>query len=331
MGNQKSNQYVCIIPTSPPRPFSRADGKTLVEIVLEGGPRVGFGHAGRCLALWEELGSRAVFCVQEETVARFLWAHGAPVVPGGSAPIVVLDRAGPVAVEEVRSLQGEGRRVVLVDDLGPARMAADIVIDPPTAATWPPAAGLCLGGFEHVLLRREVREARSTRTVSGGVLVAMGGSDPADLTRPLAQALDGVGLDVTVVLGPGYRGSFLTGRSARVAQADFAATLACSELLVTGYGHSLLEAAHLGVPAVAVVNRLEHLPHARAFCEEGTARMLDMTRRPHPPELAELVTELFGDRRSRTAMGERGEELVDGLGAERIAEAIVGLHERSVG
>jgi hypothetical protein len=348
---------------------------TAIELIADGGPRLGYGHVGRCLALWEELGGGASFRVSDASVASFLRARGAPTVLDGEwgspteldrtpdvgagfdgAPIVVLDRAAPVAEEEVRSLHAQGRRVALLDDLGPARMAADVVIDPPTAAAWPPAAGVRLAGFEHVLLRREVRAA-ALSAVRGGaddphvpgadshahdaahdadhdarVLLALGGSDPAGLTPLLAEILSAAGIDVTVALGPGYRGSSPTAGAVLEDPAAFIPALARAELLVTGYGHSLLEAAHLGVPAIAAVHRPEHLPHAQAFCRAGTARMLDLTAAPGagPPAsraagVADLADTLLAQPAARAAMAARGRELVDGRGARRVAQALEAL------
>jgi hypothetical protein len=318
---------------------------------------------GRCLALWEELGAGAVFRVADEAVAGYLQARGAPVVRADgqsdagaapialdraapiavldraapialdrAAPIAVLDRAAPAAVAEVSALQAEGRRVALLDDLGPARMVADMVIDPPTAAAWPPAGGIRLSGFEHVLLRREVRAARSVHGARSGVLVAMGGSDPEGLTPLLAQGLNGAGIDVAVALGPGYRGAsptergaFPTGGSTRVLRDAFVPALAGADLLVTGYGHTLLEAAHLGVPAIAAVYRPDQLEHARVFSAAGTAVALDLTVRSHVAELVGLVGRLLGEPGLLAGMSKRGQALVDGLGARRIARALGAL------
>jgi spore coat polysaccharide biosynthesis predicted glycosyltransferase SpsG len=295
----------------------------LVEIVADGGRQLGFGHVGRCLALWEELGAAAAFRVTDESVAEFLTARGAPLESAGRpARVVLLDRAEPTSERDVRSLQLDGRCVVLLDDLGSGRMAADAVIDPPTAAAWPPAAGLRLSGFEHVLLRREVLAAAATSS-RAGVLMAIGGSDPAGLTAPLSQAVADAGIDLTVALGPGYQGAPAAGTT--IAADAFAGALGSAALLVCGYGHSLLEAAHLGVPAVSVVFRPGHLPHARAFCRHETAYMLDMTGGPRPAEIVALVADLLGDVSRRTQMAERGRQLIDGAGAARAAAALLEL------
>lgn len=316
------------------KPVRALAAEPLVEIVLEGGPRLGFGHAGRCLALSEELGERAGFRVEDPSVADFLQMRGALLQDGGEAPVVVLDRAAPAAVAEVRSLHAEGRFAALIDDLGPARMHADAVIDPPTAAAWPPAAGLRLAGFEHALLRREVREWREWRdareaepaqAASSGVLLAMGGSDPAGLTPPLAQALSAAGIEVTIALGPGYRGLSPTQGSVLASPDAFIPALAGTGLLVTGYGHSLLEAAHLGVPAIAAVYKPEHLPHARAFSAHGTARMFDLTSGSRVSELASAVTRLLEEPGLREDMAMCGRRLVDGRGSQRVARALLEL------
>lgn len=306
-----------------PPAVAQPSAEVLVEILAAGGPSLGFGHVGRCLALWEELGASAAFNVQDETVVEFLRARGAPIAPAASAPIALLDSAQPTIEREVRSLQAAGRRVVLLDDLGAGRMAADMVIDPPTAAVWPPAGGQRLAGFEHVLLRREVRAAADVTSPREGVILSMGGSDPAGLTPALGAALAAAGIETTVALGPGYRGPAPAGRV--VGSGAFVAALAQAALLVTGYGHSLLEAAHLGIPAISVVYRDEHLTHARAFCHHGTACMLEMTDGAQPAELAELADRLLGQPERLAGMTARGQELVDGAGAARIAAALLAL------
>jgi spore coat polysaccharide biosynthesis predicted glycosyltransferase SpsG len=318
-----------------PEPSGELYEELSLELVVDGGPHLGFGHVGRCLALWEELKGRAVFCVSDPSVAALLRARGAsvldrpaaPLADSGGTPFVVLDHAAPASVAQVRTLQARGRRVALLDDAGPARAAADLVIDPPTAAAWPAAAGRRLAGFEHVLLRQEVRTAvrpkacadfAGGRRTRGGVLLAMGGSDPAGLTPVLAASLEAVGVEVTVALGPGYRGSFPTAGTVLGDHGMFIGALARAELLVTGYGHTLLEAAHLGVPAIAVVHRPEHGLHARAFCRAGTAWVLDLAAGQPAGELVDLVARLLADTPARAQMAARGRELVDGFGAGRV-------------
>jgi len=299
----------------------RASG-ALVEIVADGGPLLGYGHVGRCLAVWEALDGDAAFAVTDAAVAAFVQARGARAGGAPSAPVVLLDSAEPTGLAAVQSLQAAGRRVVLLDDLGAGRDVADLVVDPPTAALWPPTERPRLAGFEHVLLRREVLDA-SRAADRRGILLALGGSDPTGLTPVLAAALAAAGVDGLVAnLGPGYGGAAPDGVTLLRDPAVFVATLARSRLLVATYGHSLLEAAHLGVPAVIVVTRPEHREHAAAFSTHNTARLIDMSDGPRTDELAQLVTETLAQPARLAAMARRGRALVDGRGAQRVAAAI---------
>jgi spore coat polysaccharide biosynthesis predicted glycosyltransferase SpsG len=293
----------------------------LVEIVADGGHAVGFGHLGRCLAIAEVLGKRAAFSVSDPDALAFVRERGARTDGTPDAPVALIDRREPTSEATVRALREAGRRVALLDDRGGGRRLADVVIDPPTAAGWPPAAGRRLDGFEHALVRREVVAARNGSAardrVGGSVLLGIGGSDPAGLTVPLAAAL--ADFDLEVACGPGYRGERPAQGRLLGSPADWIGAVARAALVVCGFGHSLLEAACLGVPAVAVVFLPEHVEHARAFARAGTAVTIEMTDGPRPDALAALVAGLMADPGRRDAMGARGRELVDGRGAERVA------------
>lgn len=293
----------------------------LVEIVADGGHAVGFGHLGRCLAIAEVLGDRAAFSVSDPDALAFLRARGARTDGTPEAPVALIDRREPTPEATVQALRAAGRRVALLDDRGGGRMLADVVIDPPTAAGWPPAGGLRLDGFQHALVRREVLAARA-EVAAGAQTVALGigGSDPAGLTVPLAAAL--ADFDLEVACGPGYRGERPAHGRLLGSPADWIGAVARAALVVCGFGHSLLEAACLGVPAVAVVFLPEHVEHARAFADAGTTVTIEMTGGARPAELAALVGELLADPGRLEAMGARGRELVDGRGAERVAVAL---------
>lgn len=291
-----------------------------VVMQVDGGPELGFGHVGRCLALAEELGDAAAFRTDEPSVISYLGEYGMIVVPTDArSSVVVLDRARPVDVNHVRELRAAGARVALLDDPGPARNLADVVIDPPTGRSWPPASGRRLAGFEHALLRREIRAARSSPAPGIEVLVSMGGSDPDGVTPRLVGALREAGIDVVAALGPGYGGPSVP---EALLPGTWPRALAGTRLLITRFGHTLLEAAHLGVPAIVIAHEQHDRRDAAAFSRHGTIASLQA---PEPEAVAALAARLLAEPAQLRQMASRGRELVDGYGAARVATALLEL------
>jgi spore coat polysaccharide biosynthesis predicted glycosyltransferase SpsG len=299
------------LPTSP-----------LLEIRADGGRSSGFGHVGRCLALAEALADEAVFRLSDPVAAAFVAERGGRLAAGDQqADVVLIDRVAPTSREQVRGLHTDGSKVVLLDDRGDGRLDADLVIDPATAASWPPAAGPRLAGFEYALIRLEVRAA-SRAVDPAGVLVAIGGSDPDGVTAPLSEALAAAGMAVTALLGPGYAHRPPGGAAAVVRPESFLRAVTGCEVLVASFGQTLVEACYLGIPAVALVLDEAQVTNAQAFCDQGTALFVDGSLGVRTNEVIAPVARLSGDDSLYRALAARGPELVDGRGSERVADAI---------
>jgi UDP-N-acetylglucosamine:LPS N-acetylglucosamine transferase len=103
---------------------------------------------------------------------------------------------------------------------------------------------------------------------------------------------------------------------------EWPAALAGARLLVGRFGHTLLEAAHLGTPALAVATSADAWTDALAFAAHGTSAAV----RVHGPGDARAVAAqalaLLADGSRLAAMAARGRELVDGRGAARVAAAL---------
>jgi spore coat polysaccharide biosynthesis predicted glycosyltransferase SpsG len=293
--------------------------RTPIVLVVDGGRRLGYGHAGRCLSICEELGGAAGFRVFDPELEDYLLRHHAPVVADQQrAAVVVIDRAQPTAAEEAERLNRAGSRVALVDDPGSARAVAQLVIDPPTAVDWSAVAGRRVGGFEHALIRREIRNATPDPGARADVLVSLGGSDPTGSTPTVLGALHGVGVEAKAICGPGYSGPPVDDRF-RIAADRWPQALAGATLLITRFGHTLLEAAHRGVPAIALIANARDRDAASGFAGHGSARLGELDS---PRAVAEAARALLEDEGALDAMARRGRELVDGRGAERVASVI---------
>jgi spore coat polysaccharide biosynthesis predicted glycosyltransferase SpsG len=313
-----------IVPTSQPHTLAApaSPDTLLVAILADGGARLGFGHIGRCLAIIEQLDGRAAFAVRDPDVARVLESRGIPLVAADApARVLLVDRRDPTGAQEADRMRASGRRVCLLDDPGDGRMRADLIVDPPTARSWPPWGGRRLAGFEHALLRRELRAAAGHGLGGVEVLLSMGGSDPEGLTPVLARALRAVGISVLSVLGPTYQGPEPVGEVLTDPQ-DWPRALAGAHLLVGRFGHTLLEAAHLGTPALALSTSADSAIAAAAFAEHGTALTLHVARPSAAGEVAARALALLSDGERLEGMSRRGRELVDGRGPGRVAAAL---------
>jgi hypothetical protein len=100
-----------------------------------------------------------------------------------------------------------------------------------------------------------------------------------------------------------------------------AAELAACDVAVVGGGVSLYEACARGVAAVGVPVVVPQRPTVRGFVLAGAARG-DASRAPDVERVARDVVQLLRSQSLRNALVGQGRKLVDGRGAERVADAI---------
>src|SRR3954462_5748168 len=105
---------------------------------VDAGAQVGFGHAGRCVALWEQLRERCVVAVTDATAAAFVRRSGARVADGGArGDVTGIDRAHTAGGAGARARPPAGAGVCRFDEGGPAGARAGAVVAPPTGPAWP--------------------------------------------------------------------------------------------------------------------------------------------------------------------------------------------------
>jgi UDP-2,4-diacetamido-2,4,6-trideoxy-beta-L-altropyranose hydrolase len=198
---------------------------------------------------------------------------------------------------------------------------ADVVIDPPTLAWWPPARGLALQGFRHTLLRREWLAARDVPTKRDQVLLSFGGTDPYGLSAPVASALADLDVPVVTVVGAGST-TDVPGR-VLLDPPDFAEQVRRSALLVMAFGTTAMEAACVGTPVVTVCTRDDHLRDARGLEPNGLLRVVDGRNGVATETWRQVVTTALADQEWRDDVALRGPAMVDGHGAQRVAAALL--------
>jgi UDP-2,4-diacetamido-2,4,6-trideoxy-beta-L-altropyranose hydrolase len=232
-----------------------------------------------------------------------------------------------------------GCKVAQIDDLADRKLACDLLIDHTFApdhrvkyaGVLPPHARV-LGGPRYGLLgpayAGAARYAFSAEVRSIGIF--MGGVDAGGHTLAVLDALDAIGFSgaVEVVATSAHpQLGVLRDRIARRTDTallldlpDLAAFFARHDLQVGAGGGASWERCCIGVPALLVVVAPNQMSVAPLLAEAGVAAFAPD---PAPGALAEELARLIADAPRRAGLAAKSRELVDGLGATRVALALL--------
>jgi UDP-2,4-diacetamido-2,4,6-trideoxy-beta-L-altropyranose hydrolase len=318
---------------------------------------IGLGHAMRCLTLAAAAGEPAPMLMADPPEA--ITARTDAVAPLRAAPGTPADAAETIAFARARgadwavvdgyhfdgdyqqALVDAGLRVLAFDDHGHAgRYAAHLVLNQNLGASEAlyadraPYTYLLLG-LRYVLLRPEFRGAprRDIAPRARRVLISLGGSDPDDVSTRVLTALERVPgpLEVQVLIGGANpHGASLERAAARSPHAvelvrdarDVAARMRWADLAVAAAGGSAWELASVGTPQVSVALADNQRPAAAALAQAELAVVLGWHAEATDAAIAEAVASLARDPERRARLSARGQELIDGRGAERVLAAM---------
>lgn len=322
--------------------------------------RQGTGHLRRCLTLARLMKSRgsqvaivtddndtarAVAGLQSEVTVQFV-SPDALVAESSVLPsVLVIDV--PVTDEQlalhpdwVRQLRRFDRSGTSVVSLGHVSSNSDCfrgVIDLYPARTV--HAVNYLEGPEYLILRPGFVAGRDKvdSADDGPLLVAMGGSDPFDLTRCALQSLVEAGFrgDVALVLGAGYSGGE-EALNELATSAGFGLQIqreldgaAMAELMgrcrvgLVAFGTTAYELMALGRPALVFTHYRWQDSSAHFFAQLGALEYLGCGEQsPDPAKVGQKLAGILGNQESLGHLAQRGPSLIDGKGAERVADLL---------
>jgi UDP-2,4-diacetamido-2,4,6-trideoxy-beta-L-altropyranose hydrolase len=243
-----------------------------------------------------------------------------------------------------QAIRAAGHKLLVIDDIAHlSRYDSDIVLNQnlgaPKLTYHCRPETLMLLGPSYALLRPEFaiarKQVRTVRDFARRILVTLGGADSENITMKVVESLRYLGsfqLEVRVVTGPAYR--HIDTLSKAVATLPFpsellnnvsnmADTMMWAELAITAAGSTCWELACLGVPPIAIVTAenqrsvVDGLNHVGATHHAGWHA--DLSSR----ELASIIESLLFSSYRRLKMRQRGRELVDGCGADRVVSALL--------
>jgi UDP-2,4-diacetamido-2,4,6-trideoxy-beta-L-altropyranose hydrolase len=332
----------------------------LVVFAPASGPGVGGGHVMRGLTLAEALarrGARCVFAVKPDggaILARFAARpvetaltsdEPLPAVLARLQPqVLVLDDYGTTPAEEA-ALKG-GARLVVMDDLADRAHPADLLVDPGhgrLAADYEdllPPACVRLIGPAYALVRpafAALRQSALTRPVVDQprrLFVSFGLSDVEGIAGRAAALVRAVMPDAQIDVALAASAESLPALTQMAAEdgrlrlhvdaTDVAALMAEADLALGAGGASTWERACLGLPTLAVVVADNQRAMIGRMAAEGLLLSVDLDAPDFEADFRAALGRL-GDMGLRRDLRDRSAALCDGLGAERIAEAVMGL------
>lgn len=323
---------------------------------------IGIGHVARCLTLAEVLaaqGAQVCFACRPlpgHQMARIVEAgHEVLTLPmaiqdeiaalGDLLPDdagfdwIIVDHYRLDARWETAARQW-GRRILVIDDLADRHHDCDLLLDhnfTASAALYRPlvpAACRVLAGPRHALLRPAFSAGRAAGADQARqVLVSFGGFDQAGMTLKTLQALAGIGA-VQVQCVAGQSSPDLPALQALVDAHpqwvllpfvdDLPQRMAAATLFIGAGGGTTWERAAMGVPSLCVSVADNQVANAEALARAGVHLYLGPASGVDVETLRRAIAVLLDNALLRQHFAGCGRSLVDGLGARRVAVALLG-------
>jgi UDP-2,4-diacetamido-2,4,6-trideoxy-beta-L-altropyranose hydrolase len=317
----------------------------LAQAWQDAGGRAVFAMAEATPAVEERLQreSMGVARLKAEPGSAGDWKETIALALGKQASWVVVD--GYVFGADYQAgLKSAGLKVLFVDDNGHAgHYSADLVLNQNAYAKEElygsrEHSTKILLGPRYALLRREFAAWRGWKreipAVARKVLVTMGGSDPDNFTEKVVDglcAITGESLQIRVLAGGSNPHTASLGQlddrenSIQVIRdaTDMPEQMSWAELAVAGAGSTCLEMCFMGLPALLIDLAENQTPIANEFARRGTAWHLGSSKTVTPGMVEAETRRVLSSVAERSAMSQRGRELVDGAGAERVVRELL--------
>ena len=180
-------------------------------------------------------------------------------------------------------------------------------------------------GASYVTLRPEFQglPEKRIRERAERILITFGGTDPTRQAARCARVLHGrIDAEIQVIIGPGASDEgFPEGVKVRRHVRNMAAEMIDADLILTGAGRTVYEAAATGTPVLVMAQSAREATHARL----NDAIFLGVGPLVNDENVIEVVSRLLGDYALRKELSERLASSVDLRGAARIGHRIRGI------
>jgi UDP-2,4-diacetamido-2,4,6-trideoxy-beta-L-altropyranose hydrolase len=246
-----------------------------------------------------------------------------------------------------------GCRLLVVDDYGHAdTYHADIVLNQNISAreqlySQRDDGTQLLLGPRFALLRREFADHRGwVRAIpdeARRLLVTLGGADADNVTKKVIDALAGSGLEVKVVVGGSNPHLSSLRREAEDASGggtfvelvlnapDMPALMRWADMALASGGSTSWELAFTGLPALFIILADNQEENSRELARHGCGLCLGRHSEFDAGTFRKALDRLAGDSALRANFAACGRDMVDGLGARRVASFLDGDADLELG
>jgi len=198
---------------------------------------------------------------------------------------------------------------------------------------------LLLLGSQYVLLRPEFLSRGASRIripgIARKVLITLGGADADNQTLKVIQAvkqIDIAGFEAVVVVGsnnPHRPQLQVESRDSTVPIAivtnatNMDELMAWADLAISGGGSTCWELAFMGLPALVIILADNQRAVAEGLDEAGIVVSLGWHNNLNATDITQALLSLAGEMDARTEMSQRGRQLIDGRGNDRVVSKLL--------
>jgi spore coat polysaccharide biosynthesis predicted glycosyltransferase SpsG/CTP:molybdopterin cytidylyltransferase MocA len=275
--------------------------KLKICIRVDGAKDLGFGHLYRSIAIAQNIHSHEVCFITRSDDGyklgyKFLQQHHYPIVEvtsndefisriGEIKPDIVINDILDTDENYILGLKEYGSFVVNFEDLGLGNRLADVVINDLYPDLYPQNNHWY--GVEHAILNPNfemVSPKGEPKETVEHILIAYGGTDPANLTDKAISALIELGYDkkTTVILGPGHSHykdikEKIKGLNGEVQFLQNVSNMAIlmkeADLALTSAGRTVTELMTIGVPTITMCQNNREMRHNHASSTFGIVNL----------------------------------------------------------
>jgi spore coat polysaccharide biosynthesis predicted glycosyltransferase SpsG len=324
-----------------------------IVFCTEASEKIGFGHFMECLSIATKLSNNGIkisFLINENKSAiRFLNNLGLfyHVYTDFSEInsflkkndfLTCITNLRSVPLDLMKKIKQQRIKSIVIDELGNKPIIADVLINGAVVEEWykyiyPDKKPKTYFGPRYMILGENfLKYHNKEKEITGTVLVSMGGVDRSGTTLKLIKALKIFsGVEKKVVIGPGfYREDELNIIKIKLDESfellydikDLSNLIYESDIIFSAGGNTLHEAACVGTPAVVLWEDWHEKEQAEWFAKKGATINLGSGITLKEGDIIKTVNILLDAPTMWKKMGDKGKELIDGRGLERIANIV---------